>query len=211
MDGHPELVKDDDKEARGLATPEQVDVWLGLDVGREEPFAEVLDDAGERLFARSVVNDQAALEALLGRASKHGTPGLVVDQPGSFTAHQFEVGLEVAASFIEYGLDRGQDVGLVMLGRDMVVPPDSGPVQRSRIMHELASVRWRSDAVEPVLRFAGPQISAATVLVTGRAANAVRVRQAHVALVIHVGPQESVPSVETLQDLPRVLSYGGRL
>jgi hypothetical protein len=83
MDGHPELVKDDDKEARGLATPEQVDVWLGLDVGREEPFAEVLDDAGERLFARSVVNDQAALEALLGRASKHGTPGLVVDQPGS--------------------------------------------------------------------------------------------------------------------------------
>jgi uncharacterized protein (DUF58 family) len=136
---------------------------------------------------------------------------VVVDQPGSFTAHQFEVGLEVAASFIEYGLDRGQDVGLVMLGRDMVVPPDSGPVQRSRIMHELASVRWRSDAVEPVLRFAGPQISAATVLVTGRAANAVRVRQAHVALVIHVGPQESVPSVETLQDLPRVLSYGGRL
>jgi transposase len=66
-----------------LATPEQVDVWVGLDVGKEEHFAEVLDDSGERLFARSVVNDQAALEALLDRAAGHGTPGLVIDQPGS--------------------------------------------------------------------------------------------------------------------------------
>ena len=36
-----------------MATPEQVDVWVGLDVGKEEHFAEVLDDDGERLFARS--------------------------------------------------------------------------------------------------------------------------------------------------------------
>jgi transposase len=66
-----------------LATPEQVNVWVGLDVGKEEHFAEVLDDAGDPLFARSVVNDQAALEALLERASSHGTVGLVIDQPGS--------------------------------------------------------------------------------------------------------------------------------
>ena len=66
-----------------MATPEQVDVWVGLDVGKEEHFAEVLDDDGERLFARSVINDQAALESLLDRAGEHGTPGLVIDQPGS--------------------------------------------------------------------------------------------------------------------------------
>ena len=66
-----------------MATPEQVNVWVGLDVGKEEHFAEVLDDAGYRLFAKSVVNDQAALEALLERASSHGTVGLVIDQPGS--------------------------------------------------------------------------------------------------------------------------------
>jgi hypothetical protein len=47
-----------------LATPDQVDVWVGLDVGKEEHFAEVLDDGGERLFARSVVNDQAAWPTL---------------------------------------------------------------------------------------------------------------------------------------------------
>ena len=66
-----------------MATPEQVNVWIGLDVGKEEHFAEVLDDDGERIFARSVVNDQAALEGLLDRAGGHGTAGLVIDQPGS--------------------------------------------------------------------------------------------------------------------------------
>jgi hypothetical protein len=67
-----------------VATPEQVDVWVGVDVGKDEHFAEVLDNDGERLFARSVVNDQAALEALLARAGEAGTAGLVIDQPGSF-------------------------------------------------------------------------------------------------------------------------------
>ena len=66
-----------------MAAPEQVNVWVGLDVGKEEHFAEVLDDAGERLFSRSLVNDQAALEALLDRAGEQGTVGLVIDQPGS--------------------------------------------------------------------------------------------------------------------------------
>ena len=44
---------DTTEEARGLSTPAQVDVWIGLDVGKEEHFAEVLDNDGERLFARS--------------------------------------------------------------------------------------------------------------------------------------------------------------
>ena len=66
-----------------MATPAQVDVQVGLDIGKGEHFADVLDDGGERLFARAVANDQADLEALLDRAARHGTPGLVIDQPGS--------------------------------------------------------------------------------------------------------------------------------
>lgn len=66
-----------------MATPDEVDVWIGLDVGKEEHFADVLDDSGDALFGRSVRNDEADLEALLERASMHGTPGLVIDQPGS--------------------------------------------------------------------------------------------------------------------------------
>jgi len=66
-----------------VATPDQLNVWVGLDVGKEEHVAEVLDDTGERLLARGLVNDQAAVEALLERAGEHGVPGLVIDQPGS--------------------------------------------------------------------------------------------------------------------------------
>ncbi len=58
-------------------------MWLGLDVGKEEQFAEVLDDLGERLFSRAVANDQAAIEAVLDRAGQYGCQGLVIDQPGS--------------------------------------------------------------------------------------------------------------------------------
>lgn len=76
-----------------MATPAQVDVWVRLDVGKGEHFADVLDDDGERLFARAVANDQAGLEALLDRAGRHGTPGLVIDQPGSIA----QLALAVAA------------------------------------------------------------------------------------------------------------------
>ena len=66
-----------------MAAPQEVTVWIGLDVGKEEHFADVLDDAGESLLARSITNDEAALEALLDDASDHGVAGLVIDQPGS--------------------------------------------------------------------------------------------------------------------------------
>ena len=59
----------------------EVDVWVGLDVGKKEHFADVLDNDGERLFARAVANSQAALETLLDRAAQHGTPGLVMASP----------------------------------------------------------------------------------------------------------------------------------
>jgi transposase len=66
-----------------VAAPDQVSVWIGLDVGKESHFADVLDNDGERLFARAVANDQGNLEALIDQAGKHGVPGLVIDQPGS--------------------------------------------------------------------------------------------------------------------------------
>jgi transposase len=66
-----------------VATPDDVDVWIGLDVGKQEHFADILDDDGDRLLGRSVTNDEADLDALLDRAAVHGTPGLVIDQPGS--------------------------------------------------------------------------------------------------------------------------------
>jgi transposase len=85
-----------------LSTPAQVDVWVGLDVGKEEHFAEVLDNDGERLLSRSVVNDQAALEGLLDRAATYGTVGVVIDQPGSIAQLVLAVarGREVPVAYV---------------------------------------------------------------------------------------------------------------
>jgi hypothetical protein len=66
-----------------VAGPEDVTVWVGLDVGKEAHFADVLDNDGESLFALAVTNDEADLDAVLDQAGGHGTPGLVIDQPGS--------------------------------------------------------------------------------------------------------------------------------
>ena len=66
-----------------MGTPDETTVWIGLDIGKTEHFADVLDEAGSPLFARAVANDEAAIEALIARAESLGSPALVVDQPGS--------------------------------------------------------------------------------------------------------------------------------
>jgi transposase len=66
-----------------VGIPEQVTVWVGLDVGKDKHFAGVLDDTGEQLFSQPVANDEADLDRLLDQAAGHGVPGLVIDQPGS--------------------------------------------------------------------------------------------------------------------------------
>jgi transposase len=122
-----------------VTAPGQVDVWVGLDVGKEEHFADVLDDGGDRLFARAVRNDQCDLEALLDRAAGHGTPGLVIDQPGSIA----QLALAVAA---RRGIPVAYVPGLVMRRaadlypgeaktdkRDAYVIADTGRTRRHQV------------------------------------------------------------------------------
>ena len=66
-----------------MGTPDETTVWIGLDIGKTEHFADVLDEAGSPLFAVAVANGEADIEALLARAESFGSPALVVDQPGS--------------------------------------------------------------------------------------------------------------------------------
>ena len=66
-----------------MSTPDETTVWIGLDIGKTEHFADVLDEAGSPLFAVAVANGEADIEALLARAESFGSPALVVDQPGS--------------------------------------------------------------------------------------------------------------------------------
>jgi transposase len=99
-----------------VAAPEQVDVWVGLDVGKSEHFADVLDDGGERLFARAVASSQAGLETLLDRAARHGTPGLVTGQPGTPVAYVPGLVMRRAAGLYPGEAMTGRRVAYVLAG-----------------------------------------------------------------------------------------------
>ena len=70
-------------EGVAVGTPDETTVWIGLDIGKADHFADVLDDEGSSLFAGGVANDEPAIAALLDRAASFGSPALVVDQAGS--------------------------------------------------------------------------------------------------------------------------------
>ena len=129
------------KHPRGAAvgTPDDIDVWIGLDIGKAEHFADALDAAGEPLFAGAVANDEADIQTLLDRAASIGTPALVVDQPGSLAS----LVLAVAARL---GVPVAYVPGLVMRRaadlypgeaktdrRDAFVLADTGRIRRHQV------------------------------------------------------------------------------
>ena len=77
-----------------MATPEEVEVWIGLDVGKTDHHTNVLDNDGESLIDRRVMNDQTDLERLIDAAAERGQPGRVIGQPGSIA----QLAIAVAAS-----------------------------------------------------------------------------------------------------------------
>lgn len=66
--------------------PEDVNVWVGIDVGKSDHFHTTLDDRGDQLAAGAVANDERAIRQLVVHAKTYGRPGLVIDQPGSIAA-----------------------------------------------------------------------------------------------------------------------------
>ncbi|HET9125566.1 MAG TPA: IS110 family transposase [Solirubrobacteraceae bacterium] len=63
---------------------QSISVWIGLDVGKADHHATVVDAEGQIVFDRAVRNDQSAIERLLDAAGDQAA--LVIDQPGSIGA-----------------------------------------------------------------------------------------------------------------------------
>ncbi|GAA0275102.1 hypothetical protein GCM10010302_10950 [Streptomyces polychromogenes] len=61
-----------------------IDVFLGLDVGKGEPHATAVTPAGKKAFGRRLSNTEPTLHELFAKLkAKHGTALVVVDQPAS--------------------------------------------------------------------------------------------------------------------------------
>jgi transposase len=65
---------------------DDVDVFVGVDVGKGEHHAVALDKTGRRLFDKALPNDEKKLRALITELKQHGTVLFVVDQPATIGA-----------------------------------------------------------------------------------------------------------------------------
>ncbi|MFB7632337.1 IS110 family transposase [Streptomyces sp. NPDC056149] len=64
-----------------------IDVYLGLDVGKDEHHATALTPAGKKVFDKRLPNTESKLREVFAKLqAKHGTVLLVVDQPASIGA-----------------------------------------------------------------------------------------------------------------------------
>lgn len=58
-------------------------VFVGVDMGKDAHYAQVVGCDGVEVFDRSVSNDEDAIRTLVADAAEHGDPVLVIDQPSS--------------------------------------------------------------------------------------------------------------------------------
>ena len=135
-----------------MAVPEDVTVWIGLHVGKEEHYADVLDNDGDGLFHRSVVNDEADLDAWLARAATFGQPGVVIDQPGSIA----QLAIAVAA---RRGVPVAYAPGLMMRRAADLYPGEAKTNRRDAFGHRcVGGCHW------PRVRLAGCEFVAGAVV-----------------------------------------------
>lgn len=71
----------------------EIGVFVGVDMAKTDHFAQATTTDGVELFARSVLNDQTAIEKLIDDASDHGGVAVVIDM----TASNAQLLLAVAA------------------------------------------------------------------------------------------------------------------
>ena len=66
--------------------PHEINVWLGIDVGKTEHWATAVDINGNQLRSSTLPNDEAKLRQLYTDLSQHGQVLVVVDQPATIGA-----------------------------------------------------------------------------------------------------------------------------
>ena len=77
---------------------QDIDVFIGLDVGKSDHHAVALDTTGKRLYDRTLPNDEAKLKQILTELGGHGRILLVVDQPATIGALPVAVAREMGAT-----------------------------------------------------------------------------------------------------------------
>ena len=62
---------------------EDIEVFIGIDVGKAEHWATALSREGRKVLDRALPNDEERLRALYEKLADHGNLLVVVDQPAT--------------------------------------------------------------------------------------------------------------------------------
>lgn len=79
-----------------MSDESEIDVYLGLDVGKEEHHGTALTPVGKKVFDKPLPNSEPRLRELFVKLqARHGTVLVVVDQPASIGALPLAVARDV--------------------------------------------------------------------------------------------------------------------
>lgn len=109
----------------------QVDVFVGLDVGKGEHHALALDRTGKKLYGRALPNDEHRLRTVLADLQEHGVVLPVVDQPATIGALPIAVA-QAAGALVGY---------LPRLAMRRIADLHPGEADRRRHWHERGRAR----------------------------------------------------------------------
>jgi transposase len=82
----------------GTRVMSAVDVFVGVDMGKEAHYAQAVTAAGEVVVDRPIPNDERAIRTLIGDAQEHGRVVLVIDQPSSMAQLLLTIAREAEVS-----------------------------------------------------------------------------------------------------------------
>ena len=74
------------REVAGEMDIEDIDVFIGIDVGKSEHWATALSQEGRKVFDKALPNDEERLRALYEKLADHGSLLVAVDQPATIGA-----------------------------------------------------------------------------------------------------------------------------
>ena len=77
---------------------EDIEVFVGIDVGKTHHWATALTKGGKKVFDKALPNDEARLRALYEKPAAHGHLLVVVDQPATIVALAVAVARDMGAA-----------------------------------------------------------------------------------------------------------------
>ncbi len=187
-----------------IANHADIDVFIGIDVGKHNHHAVALDRDRIQLSSKALPQNETKLKALLIRLAKHGTLLAIVDQPSTIGALPVAVAQAESIAVADLHLDEAKTYA-----RDAAIIAEAAQT----MPHTLRGIRVADENVAELSMLAGydddlaKQVTATSNRIRGL------VTQIHPGLETVIGPQLDRPAMLALvakYPTPQSLRHAGK-